>query len=29
MLWFIALPMPRVEEVHWKCGQCGVRWVEE
>jgi ribosomal protein S27AE len=29
MLWFIALPMPRVEEVHWKCGQCGARWVED
>lgn len=29
MLWFIALPLPRVEQVHWKCGQCGTAWVEE
>ncbi len=29
MLWFIAFPMPRVEEVHWKCAQCGARWVED
>ncbi len=29
MLWFIAFPMPRVEEVHWKCAQCGARCVED
>jgi hypothetical protein len=26
---FFALPTPRVEDVHWKCGMCGARWVEE
>lgn len=29
MLWALALPTPRLEEVHWQCNQCGAAWVEE